>query len=319
MVKKKFQWQKQNKPIYCLAPMDGWTDSAFRQVIKKISPEVFVFTEFVPVDGITHKQRTKKLLEKAVKHADLEKPLVVQLFGRDPEKFALAAQIMEEFGADAIDINFGCPAKKIIHSGHGSALLKEPELARKIVEATKKATSLDVSVKTRLGWDNPEQIFDFGKMVFEAGADLLTVHGRTAKQAFGGEADYTNIFKLKEQFPEKIIIGNGDITDKEKAKEVLKKLDGVMIGREATRDFWIFKRIIEGDKFVELDFKEKMQILLWQAKQAEEEKGEAGVIAMRKFFAAFCRGFDGASEIRMRLMQVKNVQEAEKIFMSLSA
>ncbi len=314
---KKFQWQEQIKPIYCLAPMDGWTDSAFRQVIKKISPEVHVFTEFVCVDGITHKKRSKKLLEKAIKHEKIEKPLIVQLFGRDPEKFALASEMMEELGAGAIDINFGCPAKKVISSGHGAHLLKEPDLAEKIVKATKKATKLDVSVKTRLGWDNPEQIFDFGKMLIEAGADALTFHGRTAKQAFAGKADYKNIFLFKEKNPKQIIIGNGDITNKEKAKKILQKLDGIMIGREATRNFWIFREIID-DNFQLPSFDERAKMLIWQAEQTEKSKGKYGVIAMRKFFATFVRGFEGASEIRQNLMQVEKASEAKKILSKIA-
>lgn len=313
----KFTWKSWSRPFVCLAPMDGWTDSAFRQIVKEIEPRTIVFTEFVSVDGLTHRNRGKSLLEKAISHSKTEKPLVVQLFGKNPEKFALAAAMLEKMGADAIDINFGCPARKVVNHDNGAALLKNPALAAEIVRATKAATSLDVSVKTRLGWDNSAQIFDFGAMLLAAGADALTFHGRTAKQGFTGVADYTNIFAFKEKHPETIVIGNGDIVSAGRAQDVLLKLDGVMIGREAVRNPWIFREIFVAD-FQPPSLAEKITVLLRHAQLAEAAKGKYGIIAMRKFFAAACRGFVGASDVRAKLMTVEDFATAEAIFSEIA-
>jgi nifR3 family TIM-barrel protein len=308
----KFNWKKTAKPVIILAPMDGWSNSPMRQAIKKITPEVITFTEFVSVDGLTHKNRSKNLLQKAIYHEKTEKPLIVQLFGKDPEKFALASSMMEEMGAGAIDINFGCPARKVVGHKNGAYLLQEPDLAYEIVRQTKAATNLQVSVKTRLGWDNPEQIFDFGELMIKAGADALTIHGRTAKQAFTGEADYTNIYKFKKLHPDFIVIGNGDIKDRTKSMELASKLDGFMIGREANANPFIFKQILEPDFTPSLN--DKIELVLFQAQLAQEQNGQAGVIAMRKFFAFVVRGLEGASEYRKELMQVDNIDEARRIF-----
>ncbi len=329
---KKFSWKNHPKPFICLAPMDGWTDSPFRQIIKEIAPQTIVFTEFVSVDGITHHNRSKELMQKAIFHEKIEKPLIVQLFGKNPEKFALAAKMMEELGADAIDINFGCPAKKVINSNNGAALLKNPQLASEIVQATKQATKLPVSVKTRLGWEDKNQIFDFGELMLKSGADLLTVHGRTAKQKFLGEADLEPIFEFKKKHPNNFIIGNGDIKTVNQALEVLDNLDGIMIGREAMQNPWIFKHIfakLNSQKILNkaglppchqnyLDipetFAEKVKTILKHTKLKEKYKGRKGILEMRKFFAALTKGFNGASNFRNQLVQVETYEQAEKIF-----
>jgi nifR3 family TIM-barrel protein len=314
-------WQKWPRPILALAPMDGWTDSALRTLIKELAEPLIVYTEFVSVDGLTHKSRSQQLLAKAISHREIEKPLVVQLFGKDPEKFALAAKLVEELGAGAIDINFGCPARKVVNSENGGALLCDPELALKIVEQTIMATSLPVSVKTRLGWSDPGQILKLAPRFFELEIAALTLHGRTVKQAFAGKADLTNVYKLKEQFPKQIIIGNGDIVSADQALEVLEKLDGIMIGREAMRRPWIFAKILaklQGQDFQDPSFAEQAQMQIKHAKLKKQNKGSKGIVEMRKFLASMVRGFEGAAEMRQKLMQIQSLGEIEEVLSEIT-
>jgi tRNA-dihydrouridine synthase B len=146
-----FSWQTTPRPIVSLAPMAGVTDASFRQLIKRVAPETIVFTEFLSTDAIAYgAERTLKMLDF---DPAIERPFIVQIFGADPEKFLQACQIIEQMGADGIDINMGCPAAKVVSSCYGSALIQKPELAAELVASAVKAVSIPVSVKTRLGWD----------------------------------------------------------------------------------------------------------------------------------------------------------------------
>jgi len=234
-----FNWKKERRPYICLAPMAGYTDSAFRQIIKEIAPNSILFSEMVSSDGLKYNSRTNQNL---IKFKRLEKPLIVQLFGKVPENFAIAAKIVEEMGADGIDINMGCPAHKVVKSNHGAALIKNPKLAQEIIQATVEASNLPVSVKTRLGWENEESLIDFGKMIEKSGAKVVTIHGRTYKQGFSGSANWKPIYELKKEL--KIsVIGNGDICSIEDAKEKLKNLDGFMVGRATFGNPWLMQEL----------------------------------------------------------------------------
>jgi len=198
-------------PIVALAPMDGYTDSPYRRIVKSIASDVIPFSEFYSADGIV---RSKTLAKEALPHHESEKPLIVQIFGKDPEIFRQAAIIIESYGVAGIDINMGCPAKKVVKSGHGSSLMINRDTAFKIVEEMAKAVKIPISVKTRLGWENDEYLIDFCKGLENAGADLISVHGRTYKQAFTGKADFTGIYKLKQELGIPVL-ANGDIVDRE--------------------------------------------------------------------------------------------------------
>ena len=206
-------WKEQAAagPISILAPMDGYTDSPYRRIVKSIAPDVIPFSEFYSADGIV---RSKTLAKEALPHHESEKPLIIQIFGKDPEMFRQAAIIIESYGVAGIDINMGCPAKKVVKSGHGSSLMINRDTAFKIVEEMAKAVKIPISVKTRLGWENDEYLIDFCKGLENAGADLISVHGRTYKQAFTGKADFTGIYKLKQELSIPVI-ANGDIIDRE--------------------------------------------------------------------------------------------------------
>ncbi|MBU1910913.1 tRNA-dihydrouridine synthase family protein, partial [Patescibacteria group bacterium] len=175
--------------------MAGVTDAAYRQLIKKLAPEVIVYSEFLSTDAIHY--GAKKTMQMIHFDAEIEHPFIVQIFGKDPQHFLSAAKVVEEMGADGIDINMGCPAARVTSSCHGSALMKNPELAAELVAATKEAVKIPVSVKTRLGWDSSENLIPFCKGLIEAGADALAIHGRTYSQKYKGDADWEPIYELK--------------------------------------------------------------------------------------------------------------------------
>jgi tRNA-dihydrouridine synthase B len=160
-------------PIVALAPMDGYTDGPYRLTVKKLAPKTVVFSEFYSADGLV---RSKHLAKEVLPHDIAERPIVFQIFGKDPEMFAEAAKIIESYGASGVDINMGCPAKKVVKSGHGSSLMINRDTAFKIVEEMAKAVKIPVSVKTRLGWADDSLLTEFATGLQNAGADLITVH-----------------------------------------------------------------------------------------------------------------------------------------------
>jgi len=313
----KFSWSKIAKPIVALAPMAGYTDSAYRQLVKTIAPKVICFTEFTSVDAL--KYGSWKAQQQVDFNSELERPLVAQIFGKKPDHFVEAAQILEEKGVDAIDINMGCPAKKVVSSDHGSALLKNPELAFKIVEETVKATSLEVSVKTRIGVSNCDLdwYIDFCKEIENRGAKALSIHGRTAKQMYTGFADWEPIYEVKKHLNIPVI-GNGDIKSAADAKEKLKNLDGVMIGRGSMGNPWVMAEVYAAlnDETYESPktFAEKLPFYKLHCELMTQTKGEkVACLEMRKHLATALRGFEGASELRHRAVRVESLKEALSI------
>lgn len=313
----KFSWKNCTKPILALAPMAGYTDSAYRQLIKSIEPRAICFTEFTSVDGIVYS--SKKTLKQLDFNPDEERPIVAQIFGKKLDHFTEAAKKIEEMGADAIDLNMGCPARKVVSSDHGSSLLKNPCRAAEIVAATVKGTSLPVSVKTRIGINklDLEWFVDFCKSLEAAGAELITIHGRTAKQMYLGKSDWEPIYEVKRNV--KIpIIGNGDVLSVEDAVTKLKNLDGVMVGRATMSNPWIMAEIgaafYGGEYTPPKTFAEKLPYLIRHCELSVETKGEnRGIIEMRKNFVQAIRGFDGASEYRSRVVQISTLEDAKKI------
>ena len=236
-------WPVSDRPLVLLAPMDGITDPPFRRFIKRVSPRTIVFSEFL---SSTNVARKPALAKKLFTIYEDERPVVIQLYGKDPDHFRLAAVLAEQEGAAGIDVNMGCPAKKVVAHRHGSALMKEIDLACRIVEEIKKAVRVPVTVKTRLGWEDHRNLIPFARLLQDAGLDAITIHGRTYSQKFEGEADWEPIYALKEalQIP---VFGNGDICRVETARAKLKNLDGVMVGRGAVADPWLLRAI--GDAF----------------------------------------------------------------------
>lgn len=326
---KKFHWNNLKGPIICLAPMAGYTDSAYRQLVKEIAPEVICFTEFTNVKGL--KYGSRRTLAQVGYNPDVERPIVAQIFGKEPETFAEAARILEEMGVDAIDINMGCPAKKVVSSDHGSALLDNPDLAARIVEATVKATSLPVSTKTRLGTKQVDTkfIIDYAKLMESAGSQLITIHGRTAKQMYTGKADFDPIYEVKKHVSVPVI-GNGDIKSIADAKEKLGNLDGIMIGRGTMGNPWLMAEIwdaFHGDTnspdytpyTAPRTFSEKLPWTLKHMELSVQTKGEQrGVMEMRKYLAASVKDFFGASEYRQKLVRIETFDEAKKLLLEIN-
>lgn len=293
-------------PIAALAPMDGYCDSPYRQIVKKIAPNTVVFSEFYSADGLVH---SKELQRRALTHDTSEYPLIIQIFGKDPAMFAEAAKIIEWYGITGIDINMWCPAKKVVKSGHGSSLMINRDTAFQIVEQMSKAVKIPISVKTRLGWENPDLLVDFVKWLENAGASLISVHGRTYKQAFTGRADFAGIYELKQHINIPVIC-NGDITSYEDGvmKMIhptgLKNLDGFMIGRSSFGNPWCF---LPGNYEPTLD-----EILVTMRGHGEllwKVKWRHGMMEARKHLVQYLHGFPGVKQYRTSLVHVESADD----------
>jgi tRNA-dihydrouridine synthase B len=316
-----FSWQTTDRPIVALAPMAGVTDASYRQLIKRIAPEVIVCTEFLSTDAIAYGAR--KTLEMMNFEPLLERPFIVQVFGHEPEHFLKAAKIVEELGADGIDINMGCPAAKVVSSCHGAALIREPKLAAELVHAAVKAVKIPVSVKTRLGWDTHEGLISFCRGLVEAGASALAIHGRRFCDKFSGAANWDPIYELKRALPDTVVIGNGDIASADAAVQKLQNLDGVMVGRGTFGNPWLMREIVDALRGAPfnvsgasnaLTFEEKIPVILEHCELAVRLKGERrGILEMRRHLSSYVKGFDGAREMREKLMRVENFQDVREI------
>ncbi len=313
-----FHWATTPKPIVALAPMAGVTDASYRQFIKSIAPDVIVYTEFLSTDAIAYgAERTLSMLEF---NPALERPFIVQIFGSNPEHFIASCKIIEEMGADGIDINMGCPAAKVVSSCHGSALIRRADLAAKLVEAAVSAVSIPVSVKTRLGWETSETLIPFCKKLVEAGASAFSIHGRTYKEKFGGEANWDSIYALKREISVPVI-GNGDVRTVSDAKEKIGNLDGVMVGRATLGNPWLLREIMDTFRAGQSDGRqtpqslaEKVPFILHHCELSVRSKGEKrGILEMRRHLSGYVRGIDGAKEKREQLMHAVTLKEVEGI------
>lgn len=319
----RFSWESWPRPIVALAPMAGVTDASYRQFIKKLCPEAVVYTEFLSTDAISYgAKRTLKMIEY---DPEVERPFIVQVFGHDPDHFLEAAKVIEQMGADGIDINMGCPAAKVVSSCHGAALIREPELAASLVAATKKAVTIPVSVKTRLGWDSKTTLIPFCKKLVEAGAEAFSIHGRRFCDKFTGQADWNPIYELKKEVNVPVI-GNGDINTAQDALDKIGSLDGVMVGRGTFGNPWLLQDIMDAFKAREaksptiasMTFQEKVPFILEHCELAVKLKGESrGMREMRRHLCGYVKGFDGASEMRASLMRTEKFDETKKILQSV--
>jgi nifR3 family TIM-barrel protein len=232
-------------PPLILAPMAGVTGKALRKLVHEMNPGAcgLYYTEFASIEGLVRDNKpTLRLIEKSI--VDSETPFAIQLFGMDPEHMALAAKIAVDHGADIVDINAGCPAQKVVKKGGGADLLKRPELIGAIIKSVKAAVSVPVAVKIRIGWDERTiNVFEVTKIIEDNGADLITIHGRTRNQAFGGLADWDLIREAKSRIRIPVV-GNGDVVDALSYDQRSIGVDGVMIGRGILKDPWIFSRLI---------------------------------------------------------------------------
>ncbi|MDD6489149.1 MAG: tRNA dihydrouridine synthase DusB [Clostridia bacterium] len=284
-----------------LAPMAGVADRAFRELCVDFGA-AYVVSEMVSAKGITYNNdKSRELLELS----EAERPAAVQLFGYEPDVMAQAAKIAMEYSPNIIDINMGCPAPKIACNGSGSALMKNPDLCGKIVEAVKKAVPVPVTVKIRKGWDkNSVNAVEVAKICESAGADAITVHGRTREQQYMPSADWDIIAQVKcaVKIP---VIGNGDVTSAESAAKMIEQTncDLVMIGRAALGNPWIFSeisRLIGHDRpSLPVSNAEKISVMLRHITKLCEYKGEYnGMREARKHVAWYLKGMPNAAKMR---------------------
>ena len=301
-----------------LAPMAGVTDAAFRQICSELGAG-YTITELISSKALCyHDKKTFSLLTQFPG----EHPAAVQIFGSDPVCMAEAAQIaMEHTGADILDINMGCPVPKVVNNGDGSALMRNPLLAGKIIEKTAKAIKKPVTVKIRKGFDDDHiNAVEMAHIAEESGAAAIAVHGRTREQFYSGKADWDIIRQVKEavSIP---VIGNGDILT---ADDVIRmqdetNCDGFMIARGAEGNPWIFKQILHyfatGEKLEKPSFAEVTDMILRHAQMQIGFKGEyTGIREMRKHAAWYTAGYKNSSRLRAKICEVENYEQLQALF-----
>jgi tRNA-dihydrouridine synthase B len=332
-------WYKLKRPIIGLSPMDGVTDAAFRYMTAKYGKPDVIFTEFVNVEGLA---RGAVSMLKNFIFNKIERPVVAQIYGIETESFYKVALMACYLGFDGIDINMGCPANKVARRNSGAGLIRVPEQAKKIIRTVKKAAAdwadgmtlekadirpkiieelkkmksraaarklLPVSVKTRMGIDSVIAE-EWVKHLLEENPVVITMHGRTLKQMYSGEANWEVLGKVAKivHKTDTLFLGNGDITDLKDAKEKIEKYgtDGALVGRATCGNPWFFSGY-------EPTTEERFKAAIDHARYFEENLMEHAFFAMRKHLAWYCRGFDGAKEARKELMQSNSSDDVEII------
>ncbi|MFA5841107.1 MAG: tRNA-dihydrouridine synthase [Candidatus Paceibacterota bacterium] len=336
-------WKKLKKPIFVLAPMADVTDCAFRQIIAKYgSPDVF-WTEFVSADGLAHLKAREKLLID-LKFSRNEHPIVAQIFGSKPENIKTAAALCKKLGFDGVDINMGCPNKSIEKQNSGAAMMKNADLAGEIIKAAKEgANGLPISVKTRIGY-NKNEIENWIPFLLKQNLAVLTVHLRTRKEMSDVPAHWDlmkRIVEIRDELGvETLIIGNGDVTDLEDAKKKVKETgcDGVMLGRAIFGNPWLFtplrlehisksnlsgvatpanfsaRQPAKGFSQYVPSLQEKLKAMIEHTKLFEKMLvPHKNFAVMKKHFKAYVNGFDGAKELRVKLMETENAKQVADI------
>lgn len=311
-------WAKLNKPFFALAPMADVTDPAFRRVFAKYGKPDITFTEFVSADGLC--SAGKNRLIRDLVYSESERPIVAQIFGSKPENVEEACKVIRELGFDGVDINMGCPDKNVEKQGAGSAMMKNPKLAKEIIESAKKGAmmgeegGIPVSVKTRVGY-NKVEIDTWIPTILEAKPAALTIHARTRKEMSLVPARWEHVKEVVEMAKgsDIKILGNGDVWS---ISEGLEKAeysgsDGVMIGRGVFGNPWFFNKDISIE---DVTLKERLLVMLEHTKLFLEISGDIKSFAvMKKHYKAYVTGFDGAKELRIALMNSESYEEIEEL------
>lgn len=317
-----------------LAPMEGITDQSFRKICKRMGADV-LFTEFIAADGLirdVEKSHAKLRID------DTERPVAIQIFGNNSESLSLAAKMAEQAHPDFIDINWGCPVKKIASKGAGSGILNDIPKMISITKAVVDSVNIPVTVKTRLGYDDTSKpIVDIAERLQDIGVAAISIHGRTRAQMYKGEADWTLIGAVKNNPRMKIpIFGNGDITSAQKALEYKNKygIDGILIGRAAIGNPWIFKdvqnsiqkeqSIIQYEKSTcspcsTIENSERISICREHLLNSVTAKGErTAILEMRPFYSGYFKGIANFKPTRMRLVMANDLNEILEILDTIS-
>jgi tRNA-dihydrouridine synthase B len=301
-----------------LAPMEDVSDPPFRYVCKQQGADL-MYSEFISSEGLIRDAiKSKAKLD----FSEFERPFGIQIFGGDEEAMAMSARIVDAVQPDLVDINFGCPVKKVVCKGAGAAVLKDVELMTRLTSAVVKGTNLPVTVKTRLGWDDASKnIEEVAERLQDVGVKALTIHGRTRAQLYKGEADWTLIAKVKNNPRIHIpIFGNGDIDSPQKALAYKNKygIDGIMIGRAAIGYPWMFREIkhyLQTGEILPLPtIEERVETCLTHLQKSIEWKGPiVGILEMRRHYNNYLKGLPHIKEYRARLVTVKTGAEIEAI------
>jgi nifR3 family TIM-barrel protein len=301
-----------------LAPMEDVSDPPFRAVCKKNGADL-MYTEFISSEGLIRdaiKSRQKlDIFEE-------ERPVGIQIFGGDEEAMAMAAKIVDATKPNLLDINFGCPVKKVVSKGAGAAVLKDIDLMVRLTKAVVQSTSLPVTVKTRLGWDDASiNIEEVAERLQDVGIKALAIHGRTRCQLYKGSADWNPIARVKENPRIHIpIFGNGDIDTPEKAVLFKNKfgVDGIMIGRAAIGYPWIFNEIKHfiktGEHLPPPDIQQRVEVIRRHLKQSVQWKGlTAGINEMRRHYTNYLKGLPNIKEFRLKLVTISETEKIDEI------
>lgn len=306
---------------FVLAPMAGITDLPFRELCKEQGAGL-LYTEMVSAKAISYRNRnTIPLME----ISPGENPVALQIFGSEPELMAEVAKSIEDQPFDILDINMGCPVPKVVNNGEGSALLKNPELIRKIVSAVSRAIKKPVTVKMRVGFEGEDvDPVETAKIMEDSGAAAIAVHGRTRQQYYSGKADWDTIRKIKEAVSVPVI-GNGDVDSPKKAEAMLKETgcDGVMIGRAVRGNPWIFREMNyyfeTGELLSRPSIEELKEMILRHARRQIEKKGEyTGIREMRKHVAWYTAGMRHSAGIRRESNLISGYEELKALLDRLS-
>jgi nifR3 family TIM-barrel protein len=304
-----------------LAPMEDVSDPPFRAVCKKNGADL-MYTEFISSEGLIRdaiKSRQKlDIFEE-------ERPVGIQIFGGDEDAMAMSARIVDTVQPDLLDINFGCPVKKVVCKGAGAAVLKDVDLMIRLTKAVIKSTTVPVTVKTRLGWDfDSINIIEVAERLQDVGVQALAIHGRTRSQLYKGEADWSWIEKVKNNPRIHIpIFGNGDIDSPDKALEYKNKygIDGIMIGRAAIGYPWFFREVkhyfATGEKLAPPTLEERMDVIRQHLNASVKWKGpRVGIFEMRRHYANYLKGIQNIKPLRSQLVLMNTMEEVEEALLT---
>ena len=310
-------WQTIKKPIIGLAPMDGITDPAFRAIVDEIGQPSILYSEFVSAEGLC--RNPKRLLRTFISHKT-DTPLIGQLFGVDPIAMQEASAILlEKTSISGIDINMGCPNRRVANHNGGAGLIKQPKIAKKLIEAVKQAITkskkmIGISVKTRIGYDDIVTE-TWIKSLLEAQPDAIALHGRTLKQMYTGKANWEEIHKasLLAKETHTLLLGNGDIQSLDEVNKYIIKYtpDGVLLGRAALGNPWIFQNCTP-------DIKIRIQTAIRHIQLFDEFTPTANPLSLRKHLGWYIKGFPDASSIRNTMMKLVTTKDMLDFLSSLS-
>lgn len=304
-----------------LAPMEDVTDPAFRLMCKRFGADM-VYTEFVSADALI---RSISRTEQKLNISDEERPVAIQIYGRDTATMVEAAKIVEQARPDILDINFGCPVKRVAGKGAGAGMLQNIPLMLEITRAVVDAVKIPVTVKTRLGWDAEHKIIvDLAEQLQDCGISALTIHGRTRAQMYTGEADWTLIGEVKNNPRMHIpIIGNGDVTTPQRARECFERygVDAIMIGRASFGRPWIFKEVKHyletGEELPPLSTQWRMEVLRQEVEDSVNLLDERrGILHVRRHLAAspLFKGIPNFRDTRIAMLRAETKEELFRIF-----